>query len=68
MLRKMQDFLFILESVDSVAQIGMDPLRDSKVLISPHEKTAPPTYRTTNWRAYNATLKQRRSLEIWFDP
>jgi hypothetical protein len=28
----------------------------------------PPTYRTTNWRAYNAALKQRGSLKIWFDP
>ena len=27
-----------------------------------------PTYRTTNWRAYNAALKQRGSLQIWFDP
>jgi hypothetical protein len=26
------------------------------------------TYRTTNWRAYNAALKQRGSLLIWFDP
>lgn len=31
-------------------------------------KPAPPTYRTTNWRAYNADLKQRGSLQIWFDP
>lgn len=31
-------------------------------------KPAPPTYRTTNWRAYNAALKQRGSLQIWFDP
>lgn len=28
----------------------------------------PPTYRTTNWRSYNAALKQRGSLLIWFDP
>ncbi len=27
-----------------------------------------PTYRTTNWRSYNAALKQRGSLHIWFDP
>lgn len=27
-----------------------------------------PTYRTTNWRASNASLKQRGSLLIWFDP
>lgn len=27
-----------------------------------------PTYRTTNWRSYNASLKQRGSLLIWFDP
>ena len=26
------------------------------------------TYRTMNWRAYNAALKQRGSLQIWFDP
>lgn len=31
-------------------------------------KPAPPTYRTTNWRSYNAALKQRGSLQIWFDP
>ena len=31
-------------------------------------KPAPPTYRTTNWRSYNAALKQRGSLLIWFDP
>ncbi len=31
-------------------------------------KPPPPTYRTTNWRAYNAALKQRGSLQIWFDP
>ena len=31
-------------------------------------KPTPPTYRTTNWRDYNAALKQRGSLQIWFDP
>ncbi len=31
-------------------------------------KPVPPTYRTTNWRAYNAALRQRGSLRIWFDP
>jgi hypothetical protein len=31
-------------------------------------KPNPPTYRTTNWRSYNAALKQRGSLLIWFDP
>ena len=31
-------------------------------------KPAPPTYRTTTWRSYNAALKQRGSLLIWFDP
>lgn len=30
-------------------------------------KPAPPSYRTTNWRAYNAALKERGSLLIWFD-
>lgn len=30
-------------------------------------KPTPPTYRTTNWRAYNAALRQRGSLSIWFD-
>lgn len=29
---------------------------------------APPTYRTTNWGAYNAALRRRGSLLIWFDP
>ena len=27
-----------------------------------------PEYKTTNWRDYNASLKSRGSLEIWFDP
>ena len=31
-------------------------------------KPAAPLYRTTNWSAYNAALKRRGSLEIWFDP
>ena len=31
-------------------------------------KPTPPTYRTTNWRAYNAALRERGSLLIWFDP
>jgi hypothetical protein len=26
-----------------------------------------PTYKTTNWRAYNEALKRRGSLTIWFD-
>ena len=25
-------------------------------------------YNTTNWRSYNAALKSRGSLSIWFDP
>jgi hypothetical protein len=28
----------------------------------------PPTYKTTNWSAYNEALKRRGSLTIWFDP
>jgi hypothetical protein len=31
-------------------------------------KPATPKYRTTNWSEYNAALKRRNSLEIWFDP
>ena len=31
-------------------------------------KPIPPKYHTTNWSAYNAALKQRGSLDIWFDP
>ena len=31
-------------------------------------KPTHPTYRTTNWRSYNAALKQRGALHIWFDP
>ena len=27
----------------------------------------PTTYKTTNWSDYNAALKQRGSLSIWFD-
>lgn len=31
-------------------------------------KPATPRYRTTNWSDYNAALRRRGSLEIWFDP
>jgi IS5 family transposase len=31
-------------------------------------RPVPPQYRTTNWPAYNASLKQRGSLDVWFDP
>ncbi len=31
-------------------------------------KPVPSTYRTTNWPAYNAALRQRGSLLIWLDP
>jgi hypothetical protein len=31
-------------------------------------KPAAPKYRTTNWPEYNAALKLRGSLEVWFDP
>ena len=31
-------------------------------------KPSAPVYRTTNWPEYNAALKRRGSLEIWFDP
>ncbi|NHN91086.1 IS5 family transposase [Acetobacter sicerae] len=31
-------------------------------------KPPPIRYRTTNWRSYNAALKQRGSLTVWFDP
>ena len=31
-------------------------------------KPTSPTYRTTNWRAYNAALAQRGSSLVWFDP
>lgn len=30
--------------------------------------THKPRYRTTNWASYNAALKARGSLSIWFDP
>ena len=33
-----------------------------------HEKPSSPTYKTTNWTAYNEVLKRRGSLTIWFDP
>lgn len=29
---------------------------------------APTKYKTTNWSAYNESLKRRGSLSIWFDP
>ncbi|MGF6862782.1 hypothetical protein ABIE69_003372, partial [Rhodobacteraceae bacterium MBR-64] len=28
----------------------------------------PPAYKTRNWPDYNAALKRRGSLTIWFDP
>lgn len=31
-------------------------------------KPATPKYRTTNWNIYNAALRQRGSLDVWFDP
>jgi hypothetical protein len=31
-------------------------------------KPTAPKYRTTNWPEYNAALKRRGSLEVWFDP
>lgn len=31
-------------------------------------KPTSPTYKTTNWTAYNEALKRRGSLPIWFDP
>ena len=31
-------------------------------------KPNPQKYKTTNWRCYNAALKSRGSLMIWFDP
>ena len=31
-------------------------------------KSASPKYPTTNWAEYNAALKKRGSLDIWFDP
>jgi hypothetical protein len=31
-------------------------------------KPTSPTYKTTNWAAFNEALKRRGSLTIWFDP
>ena len=31
-------------------------------------RPTPPTYKTRNWPDYNAALKRRGSLSIWFDP
>ncbi|MGR3435782.1 MAG: IS5/IS1182 family transposase, partial [Shimia sp.] len=30
-------------------------------------KPAPTRYRTLNWPAYNAALRERGSLTVWFD-
>lgn len=30
-------------------------------------KPAPARYRTTNWSAYNAALRKRGEMLIWFD-
>lgn len=32
------------------------------------KKQYPQKYRTTNWSSYNASLKSRGSLAVWFDP
>ncbi|MCF4118997.1 IS5/IS1182 family transposase, partial [Rhodovulum sulfidophilum] len=31
-------------------------------------KPSPARYRTRNWSSNNPSLKQRASLDIWFDP
>ncbi len=31
-------------------------------------KPSPTRYRTTNWADYNAALRKRGSLSVWFDP
>ena len=31
-------------------------------------KPGPTRYRTLNWSAYNASLRERGSLTVWFDP
>ena len=31
-------------------------------------RPTPPSYKTRNWPDYNAALKKRGSLTIWFDP
>ncbi|WP_264996150.1 transposase, partial [Kozakia baliensis] len=31
-------------------------------------KPKPTRYRTTNWSSYNAALKKRGYLAVWFDP
>ena len=41
---------------------------ESSLLVKLHEQTEAPTYRTMNWRDYNAALAHRGSLSIWFDP
>lgn len=41
---------------------------ESSALWDRDAQACPPKYRTTNWSAYNAALKQRGSLDIWFDP
>ena len=31
-------------------------------------RPTPPAYKTRNWPSYNAALKRRGSLTVWFDP
>ena len=31
-------------------------------------KPSPTRYRTTNWSDYNAALRKRGSLSVWFEP
>ena len=51
-----------------VAQLSLgDSLGESSALGAFMPKLALPKYRTMNWSAYNAALKQRGSLDVWFD-
>jgi hypothetical protein len=45
-----------------------DSSRESSVVAGLHEQTCTPAYKTRNWSEYNAALKRRGSLTIWFDP
>lgn len=52
-----------------VAQIrGRDSLSETSLLAGCDEQAETHEYRTTNWSSYNAALKKRRSLTVWFDP
>ncbi len=43
-------------------------LARSLIMLAGMSKPAPTRCRTLNWAAYNAAIRERGSLTVWFDP